>query len=104
MKRNPPTNVYVVELAPGAAKKHRDVQIVTSGGRIVYVGQSALSPTARLEHHKAGGVHASSVVQRWGTRILWWWGPFSDRDRGEQAERLVAKALRKRGLAVLGGH
>lgn len=104
VRLNPPASVYVVELAPQAARRGEDRRRAALGAPVVYVGQSALSPDIRFEHHLAGGMHTSSDVQKYGRGILWSEGPFHDRDTAECQERRLAKLLRKEGAVVLGGH
>lgn len=104
VRLNPPASVYVVELSPQAARRGEDRRRAALGAPVVYVGQSALSPNVRFEHHLQGGMHTSSDVRKYGRGVLWSEGPFHDRGMAERQERRLAKLLRKSGAVVLGGH
>jgi hypothetical protein len=67
---------------------------------------TGLSPERRLANHKAG-VKASSVVRRYGIRLVPTLYEHLNPMRYEDALRMeteLAESLRKRGFQVFGGH
>lgn len=102
----PPTqyHVYIIELDE-ALSRRRDC-VGAAGGPPVYVGQSALTPEARFEQHKAG-YRASRDVRAHGVRLrpdlFEGWGPYGSRREAEAAEAELAEDLRARGHCVFGG-
>ena len=74
-------------------------------GPALYVGQTGLSPEARFDQHRRGGMYASDVVHHYGVALrperL---GPFPSIERAERAERELANTLRAAGLTVFGRH
>ena len=101
-------NVYVVLLAPEAAKLrklcaanlHRD-----SRKPCVYVGMTGLQPEERFWNHK-NGEKAASVVRRYGVRLLpelfTHLNPMPV-DAAAQMEKDLAADLRAQGYTVAGG-
>ena len=102
----PPTryHVYVIELDESLSRK-RDC-LGADRGPPVYVGQSALTPEARFEQHRAGH-RASRDVRAHGVRLrpdlAEGWGPYDSRREAEAAEAALAEHLRADGLCVFGG-
>ena len=102
-------NVYVV-LLDSAAGKLRKVRAANPNcdprKPCVYVGMTGLDPKTRLANHKTG-IKASSVVMRYGIRLLPELYehlnpmPF---EAAAQMERDLAEDLRRAGYTVTGGH
>jgi len=102
-------NVYVVLLAPAAAKL-RAVRAANPERDpkkpCVYVGMTGLAPAERFTNHKAG-TKAASVVKRYGLRLLPELYehlnpmPF---EAAVQMEMDLAEDLRRVGYTVAGGH
>jgi predicted GIY-YIG superfamily endonuclease len=98
---------------PGKASRlHHSVYVVYlrnpkgDGKAGYYVGMTGLSPERRLANHKAG-VKASSVVRRYGIRLVPTLYEHLNPMRYEDALRMeieLAESLRKRGFRVFGGH
>lgn len=90
--------VYVIELDPAGLG---DV-----GEGAVYVGETAKTPEARFDTHKAGGVRASKVVARRGIKLRPDLyppeGPFETRAEALRFERRTGNRLRHRGYRVFG--
>lgn len=96
--------LYVLELpdeaAPGGKRRN-------AAFPCVYVGQSWHSAEVRLAQHKAG-IRASRHVKRHGGKLM----PqlyehlagFRNKWEAEIAEKHLAKALKKQGYTVRGGH
>ena len=82
----------------------RRVYVVALRGGDVYVGQTALSPEERYRQHKRGGMGTSRDVQERGIGVVGTAGPYYSEEAAEQAERETARALRRAGVRVLGGH
>jgi hypothetical protein len=95
--------VYVVELAPEAARK---VHKTPNGQPVLYIGQTGLDPRQRFAQHQRGGQYGSDIVRRYGRRLLpeLTSGPYPDRDAAERAERETARRLASEGWMVAGGH
>ena len=101
--------VYVV-LLDLAVSKIRKVQAQNPNRdpkkSCVYVGMSGLTPKERFANHKAG-IKASSLVKRYGIRLLPELYehlnpmPF---EAAVQMEKDLAEDLRRAGYTVLGGH
>ena len=72
----------------------------------LYVGQTSRTPEDRFEQHMAG-VHASTYVKRFGQRLSLQYlrrsNPMTERESFIE-ENGLAKALRAKGHAVMGGH
>ncbi|HLH56047.1 MAG TPA: hypothetical protein VKY92_20775 [Verrucomicrobiae bacterium] len=102
-------NVYVV-LLDSAAGKLRKVLAANPDRNpnkpCVYVGATGLDPQTRFANHKAG-IKASSVVRRYGIRLMPELFkhlnpmPFEAAARMEQD---LAEDLRRAGYTVTGGH
>ena len=101
-------HVYVVLLAPEAAKERRILKANPNRDRTkpcVYVGMSGLEPEERFQNHK-NGIKAARVVQRYGVRLLselyecFNPMPFA---AAAQMERELAEDLRNQGYTVTGG-
>ena len=97
-------HVYVVELEGDVLRRRECAD--ASGGPPLYVGQSALTPEARFEQHRAGH-RASRIVRAHGVRLRpdlsAPWGPHATRAEAEAAEAELAEDLRGRGFCVFGG-
>ena len=103
-RENPATLfVYVVELAPEAARK---VHQEPNGNPVLYIGQTGLDPRQRFAQHQRGGWFGSDIVRRFGVRLLpkLTSGPYPDRDAAEAAEKETARRLAADGWIVAGGH
>jgi predicted GIY-YIG superfamily endonuclease len=102
-------NVYVVLLDPAIGKIRAIVAANPNRDRkkpCVYVGMTGLTPEERFANHKAG-LKASSIVRRYGTRLL----PELYRhlnpmpfEAAVKMEMDLAEDLRRAGYIVLGGH
>ena len=92
--------IYVIELS-------RDC--VANPGTLppLYVGQTAHTPEHRFAQHKAGGRLAAGKPHRYGVRLRYdlFAGirTLSTRKEAENAERVVAEVLEKRGHRVFWG-
>src|SRR5213596_2318908 len=102
-------NVYVVLLDPavGKLRKVRAENLKRDRKKpCVYVGMTGLTPEERFANHK-DGIKASSVVQRYGIRLLPELYehlnpmPF---EAAAQMEKDLADDLRRAGYMVTGGH
>lgn len=71
----------------------------------VYVGETWKTALERFEEHRSG-IRASPKVRKWGVRLI----PGTDhlvdmsRDEARRIERELARALKKAGFHVFGGH
>lgn len=102
-------NVYVVLLAPAAARMRR-VRAANPSAHpakpCVYVGMTGLTPEERFANHKQG-VKSAAVVKRFGLKLLPELYahlnpmPF---DAAVQMEQDLAEDLRRAGYTVTGGH
>ena len=102
-------NVYVVLLAPATAKLpgvRAENPARDPSKPCVYVGMTGLTPEERFANHKKG-IKASSIVKRFGIRLL----PdlFSHLnpmpyDAAIRMEQDLAEDLRRAGYTVTGGH
>lgn len=90
--------VYTIELSAEAARRLRATKPV------VYVGQTALPPSERLEHHLAGGPPSSRWVRHYGVRVMDVSCAVTTRSAAEALERATARKLKHAGYAVVGGH
>jgi predicted GIY-YIG superfamily endonuclease len=102
-------NVYVV-LLHAAAGKIRAVRAANPNcdpeKPCVYVGMTGLDPEERFANHKAG-IKASSVVKRFGLRLLPDMYQHLNPMPYEAAVRMeqdLAEDLRRAGYTVTGGH
>ena len=101
-------NVYVVLLAPAAAKMRKVRTENPNRGKkpCIYVGMTGLTPQERFANHKAG-IKAAAVVKRFGLRLMPELYehlnpmPF---DAATQMEKDLAEDLRRAGYTVTGGH
>ncbi len=102
-------HVYVVLLDPAVGR----IRTVRSANPdrdptkpCVYVGMSGLSPEERFANHKQG-LKASSVVKRFGLRLLpelyAHLNPMPY-EAAAQMEKDLAEDLRREGYTVTGGH
>lgn len=102
-------NVYVV-LLDKAVGKLRKVQAINPERDpkkpCVYVGMTGLTPGKRFENHKQG-IKASSLVKRYGMRLLpelyAHLNPMPY-EAAAQMERDLTEDLRRAGYTVVGGH
>ena len=102
-------SVYVIELKREALavasveKANPDADRLKS---CLYVGQTSHTPEGRFQQHMAG-VHASTYVKRFGLRLALQYlrrsNPMTERESFIE-ENGLAKALRAKGHAVMGGH
>lgn len=90
MSRDPRPRRYTVYVA----------EVFTSdGARVLYVGSTA----RKLRQRKARHTHPGFGHQRRVVRMKRY-ASFATRPEAERAERRLARALRKRGERVIGGH
>lgn len=101
--------VYVVLLDADAADERRVLEDNPGrdpGKPCVYVGMTGLTPEERFANHKKG-VKASSIVQRYGVRLLPelydWLNPMPF-EAAVRMEQDLAEDLRRQGYTVSGGH
>jgi hypothetical protein len=102
-------NVYVV-LLDSAAANIRKVLLANPARKaekpVVYVGLTGLSPEERFENHKQG-IKASSLVRRFGIRLLpelySHLNPMPY-EAAIQMEKDLTQDLRQAGYTVVGGH
>jgi hypothetical protein len=96
----PAYSVYVIELSRRAVREPCALAPL-------YVGQTAHTPEHRFAQHRAGGQLAAGKPHRFGVRLrtdlMKGIGPFTTRAEAEQAERLLAEALERRGHRVFWG-
>lgn len=93
-----------------AVGKIRKVQTINPGSDpkkpCVYVGMTGLTPEERFENHKRG-IKASSLVERYGIRLLpelfAHLNPMPY-EAAVQMEKDLTEDLRQAGYTVLGGH
>ena len=102
-------SVYVVELDEAVKELPQVAKINPNADgsmTALYVGQTSLTPDKRLQQHLRG-VHASTYVRRFGVRLalqhLRLANPMSERESFLE-ENGLAKTLRARGHAIVGGH
>jgi hypothetical protein len=101
--------VYVVLLDSAVARDRRVLAanpVRDARKPCVYVGMTGLTPEERFANHKQG-LKASSVVQRYGVRLLpelyEWLNPMPF-EAAVQMEQDLAEDLRRQGYTVSGGH
>lgn len=102
-------HVYVVLLSPAAARSHQLRRANPNRDPkkpCIYVGMSGLSPEERFANHKSG-IKASSVVEKYGVRLLpelyEYFNPMPY-EAAIEMERELAEDLRAQGYTVAGGH
>ena len=102
-------HVYVVLLDP-AVGKLRSVRALNPNRHAkkscLYVGTTGLDPKERFANHKQG-IKASSLVQRYGIRLmpeLYTHLNPMPYEAAAQMEKDLAEDLRKAGYTVTGGH
>ena len=99
-RARPVYTIYIIELSRACTKKPCALAPL-------YVGQTAHTPEHRFAQHKAGGKLAAGKPHRYGTRLRYDLmkaiGPLRSRKGAEQAEKLVAEALERRGHRVFWG-
>ena len=98
--------VYVIELTD-EAKTVKKVQEANPNAnprmRCIYVGSTAKTPEERFKVHKAGGKQSSSIVRKYGRRLvpaLYRDLPLMTRPAAERKEKQLAKQLRAKGYTV----
>ena len=104
-----PYSLYVVELRRAVLGESR-FAARNPGHRgdkpCVYVGQTALTPEARFEQHRAG-YKSNRYAHRYGVRLRRKLttnrGPFETREEALRAEEALAESLRRKGYAVWSG-
>ncbi len=84
-------------------KRHPQKDEVDAGATVVYVGQSAHDPKHRFFEHLRGGIFTSSVVTKYGRRLLFYEGPFPTRQLAEREERRLAHSMRSKGFVIYSG-
>ena len=98
--------VYVIELADEAktVKKVQDANPKAKAKMTcVYVGSTAKTPEERFKVHKAGGKQSSSIVCKYGRRLVpafYRHLPLMTRPSAERKEKQLAKQLRAKGYTV----
>ena len=71
--------------------------------KCVYVGSTAKTPGERFKVHKAGGKQSSSIVRKYGRRLVPAFYrdlPLMARPAAERKEKQLAKQLRVKGYTV----
>lgn len=98
--------VYVIKLED-AVRKEKKVREANPDAnpkmKCVYVGSTAKTPVERLKIHKAGGRQSSSIVRKYGVRLipaLYRNYPPMTRPQAERKEKQLAKQLRAKGYTV----
>jgi hypothetical protein len=98
--------VYVIELSDEARTVKRVLEANPNSNpkmKCVYVGSTARTPEQRFEIHKAGGKQSSSIVRRYGVRLvpgLYRNIPLMVRTEAERREAQLAAELRAKGYTV----
>ncbi|MBU3665986.1 MAG: DUF3293 domain-containing protein [Chthoniobacterales bacterium] len=98
--------LYVIELADEARSVRRVQEANPNANpkmKCVYVGSTARTPEQRFEIHKAGGKQSSSIVRRYGVRLvpaLYRDIPLMVRAEAECKEAQLAAELRAKGYTV----
>jgi hypothetical protein len=98
--------LYVIELADEARSVKRVQEANPNANpkmKCVYVGSTARTPEQRFEIHKAGGKQSSSIVRRYGVRLvpgLYRDIPLMVRAEAERKEAELAAELRAKGYTV----
>jgi hypothetical protein len=98
--------VYVIELADEARTVKRVREANPNANpkmKCVYVGSTARTPEQRFEIHKSGGKQSSSIVRRYGVRLvpgLYRDIPLMVRTEAERKEAQLAAELRAKGYTV----
>ena len=98
--------VYVIKLED-AVRKDKKVREANPDAnpkmKCVYVGSTAKTPLERFKIHKAGGRQSSSIVRKYGVRLipaLYINYPPMARGQAERKEKQLAKQLRAKGYTV----
>jgi Protein of unknown function (DUF3293) len=98
--------VYVIELTD-EAKTVKKVQEANPNAnpkmKCIYVGSTAKTPEERFKVHKAVGKQSSSIVRKYGRRLvpaLYRDLPLMTRPAAERKEKQLAKQLRAKGYTV----
>ena len=98
--------VYVIELADEARTVRRVKEANPNANpkmKCVYVGSTAKTPEERFKVHKAGGKQSSSIVRKYGRRLVPAFYrdlPLMARPAAERKEKQLAKQLRAKGYTV----
>ena len=98
--------LYVIELAEEAQTVKRVREANPNANpkmKCVYVGSTARTPEQRFEVHKAGGKQSSSIVRKYGQRLvpaLYRDLPLMTRPAAERKEKQLSKQLRAKGYTV----
>ena len=98
--------LYVIELADEARTVKRFQEANPKANpkmKCVYVGSTAKTPEERFKVHKAGGKQSSSIVRKYGQRLvptLYRDLPLMTRPAAERKEKQLAKQLRAKGYTV----
>jgi len=98
--------VYVIELTDEAktVKKVKEANPQANAKmKCVYVGSTAKTPEERFKVHKAGGKQSSSIVYKYGRRLVPAFYrdlPLMTRPAAERKEKQLAKQLRAKGYTV----
>jgi hypothetical protein len=98
--------VYVIELSDEARSVKRVREANPNANpkmKCVYVGSTARTPEQRFEIHKSGGKQSSSIVRRYGVRLvpgLYRDIPLMVRTEAERKEAQLAAELRAKGYTV----
>ena len=98
--------LYVIELADEARTIKRVREANPNANpkmKCVYVGSTAKTPAERFSIHRAGGQRSSSIVRKYGVRLipaLYRNYPPMARPQAERKEKQLAKQLRAKGYTV----
>ena len=95
-------HVYVVELSAQAAHRQGSLARLRHGARCYYVGSTHLPVRQRLSAHLSGRRVGSSIVARFGKRIVST-RIYSTREAAERAELALARRLAQSGAVVYTG-
>ena len=98
--------VYVIKLEDAVRKENKVREANPDANpkmQCVYVGSTAKTPAERFKVHKAGGKQSSSIVRKYGRRLvptLYRDLPLMTRPAAERKEKQLAKQLRAKGYTV----
>ena len=98
--------LYVIELADEARTIKRVREANPNANpkmKCVYVGSTAKTPAERFSIHRVGGQRSSSIVRKYGVRLipaLYRNYPPMARPQAERKEKQLAKQLRAKGYTV----
>ena len=99
-------SVYVIKLEDTVRKEKKVREANPDANpkmKCVYVGSTAKTPAERLSIHKVGGQRSSSIVRKYGVRLIPALSrnyPPMTRPQAERKEKQLAKQLRAKGYTV----